>query len=257
MVDLVGRVSPIHSGDGTSAASARYAHPGLGLHGHGAMAGVDCRHPYWTRDLSAQQAPQRDPLRYLTSILTSIDEAPEALAARLLYRFGSVGRIAQASDIELRQAANSGERWVDALLMMRRLVHDGMREELIRTPLGEDRSALFSYLLMTMKNLVEERMIAIFADAASFVIAEEVIAEGSDAHVLLTPRRILGRAMNLDARRIMLAHNHPSGCSKPSKLDVKHTLVLCRQARDLGMVIEDHLIIGHSNVFSMKDGGLI
>ncbi|WP_296722770.1 JAB domain-containing protein [Erythrobacter sp.] len=175
----------------------------------------------------------------------------------MLYRFGSIGRIAQASDNELRQSASHGEGWVEALLMIRRLVHDGVREELVRTRLGEDRSALLSYLLMTMKNLPEERMIAIFADANSYVIAEEVIAEGGESHILITPRRVLGRAMKLDARRITLAHNHPSGCAEPSSLDVEHTLVLCRQARELGMMIEDHLIIGQSNVVSMKDRGLL
>lgn len=141
--------------------------------------------------------------------------------------------------------------------MIRRLVHDGVREELVRTRLGEDRGALFSYLLMTMNNLPEERMVAIFADANSYVIAEEIIAEGGESHILITPRRILGRAMKLDARRITLAHNHPSGCAEPSSLDVEHTLLLCRQARELGMMIEDHLIIGQSNVVSMKDRGLL
>lgn len=141
--------------------------------------------------------------------------------------------------------------------MVRRLMHDGMREELVRTRLGEDRRALWTYLSMTMKNLPEERMIAIFADGESYVIAEEIIAEGGDAHILITPRRILGRAMNLDARRILLAHNHPSGCPDPSERDIRNTLVLCRQARELGMVIEDHLVIGHRNVVSMKDRGLI
>ena len=154
---------------------------------------------------------------YLTTLLSPIDESPHALASRLLYRFGSIGKIAQASDNELRQAAVSGERWVDAFLMVRRLMHDGMREELIRTRLGEDQNALFSYLSLTMKNLPEERMIAIFADAASYVIAEEIIAEGGDAHILITPRRILGRAMNLDARRIGAGAQSPIGMRRAKR----------------------------------------
>jgi len=253
----MGRLSPVHRRDGARVAPVGHAYPAAGIYSDGTLAGVDRHSSYWPRDLPAQPAPQRDPHSYLTTLLSPIDESPDALASRLLYRFGSIGKIAQASDNELRQAAVSGERWVDAFLMVRRLMHDGMREELVRTRLGEDRNALFSYLSLTMKNLPEERMIAIFADAASFVIAEEIIAEGGDAHILITPRRILGRAMNLDARRIVLAHNHPSGCAEPSERDIKNTLVLCRQARELGMVIEDHLIIGHRNVVSMKDRGLI
>jgi DNA repair protein RadC len=136
-------------------------------------------------------------------------------------------------------------------------MHDGVRERLVRTKLGEDREALCSYLLVTMQNLSDERMLAIFADAEGFVIAEEVIAQGNDAQVLITPRRIFGRALNLDARRILLAHNHPSGSPEPSPFDIKHTSQLCRQARELGLEIEDHLIVGCRQVSSMKDRGLI
>ncbi|AUX69643.1 hypothetical protein CHX26_09175 [Porphyrobacter sp. HT-58-2] len=131
-----------------------------------------------------------------------------------------------------------------------------MRERLVRTRLGEDRSSLCSYLLMMMRNLSEERMIAFFADAEGYVISEEVIAEGQEAHVVLTPRRVFSRALNLDARRILLAHNHPSGCAHPSLLDIEHTRLLSRQASDLGLTIDDHFVVGAREVTSMKDRGL-
>lgn len=63
--------------------------------------------------------------------------------------------------------------------------------------------------------------------------------------------------MNLDARRVLLAHNHPSGNANPSLQDIEHTRMLCRQAEGLGLVIEDHLIVGAREVVSMKDRGLI
>lgn len=175
----------------------------------------------------------------------------------MLYRFGSIGRIAQAPDNELRHAARTDERWVDALLMMRRLMHDGAREQLVRSRLGEDQEALFSYLLMTMRHLPEERMVAIFADADSYVIAEEILADGASAHVLITPRRVFARALNLDARKILLAHNHPSGCAEPSPFDLKNTRLLVRQARGLGLTIVDHLIVGARTITSMRDRGML
>jgi DNA repair protein RadC len=175
----------------------------------------------------------------------------------LLYRFGSIGRIAQATDIELRAVADKGEAWIDAFLVVRRIMQDGMREELTRTPLGANRRALCAYLLASMQELQEERMIAIFADNQGFVISEETIAEGGSGHLLLTPRRIFGRAMKLDADRILLAHNHPSGNAQPSVLDITTTKALVLQARDLGLCIEDHLIVGRREVVSMKDRGLL
>lgn len=253
----MGRLGSIYRGDGAFSAGAGLAHATHRLRRDGALAGLVSGNSDGARDAAPCQAISRDSLQHLSGLLAPLHHEPETLAARLLYRFGSIGRIVQAPDHELRIAALTDEKWVDAFLVVRRLMHDGMRETLVRSRLGENREALFSYLLMTMRHLSEERMLAVFADADGFVIAEEIIAEGEAGHLLVTPRRVFTRALNLDARKILLAHNHPSGCAEPSTLDVKHTRLLARQATGLGLAIEDHLIVGGRVVTSMKDRGMI
>jgi DNA repair protein RadC len=189
-------------------------------------------------------------------LLAPLHDDPKGLATRLLYRFGSIGRIVQASECELRQAAQAGESWAELLLNTRRLMQDGMRETLVRTRIGENRQALINYLILTMRNLREERILAIFADPDGYVISEELIAQGDGLQVLLNPRTIFGRAFSLDAHRILLAHNHPSGNASPSLSDIEHTRRLCRQAADLGLKIDDHLVVGAHEVTSMKERGL-
>lgn len=257
MVDLVGRLDSVHRADAPSAAAHRDAHRALHLCHDGAVAGLDSSPDHWTGNISLPSKGESSVLRHLTGLLGPLHSDPEQLAARLLYRFGSIGRISQAPGSELRQAAQADERWVDALIMVRQLLHDGMREHFVRTRLGADRQALVSYLLMTMRHLSDERLMAFFADSEGFVIAEEIIAEGSDAHVLLTPRRIFSRALKLDARIIVLAHNHPSGCASPSPLDIDSTRRLAEQATSLGLTIDDHFVVGARAVTSMKDRGLI
>lgn len=200
---------------------------------------------------------QRDCQRHLSRLLGPIADQPDHLAARLLYRFGSIARISQASEIELRRAANEGETWAEAIIVGRKLVEDGLRESLVRTNLNHSQSMLRSYLLATMQHLTEERMVAIFADFAGEIIAEEIIAYGAETDVRVTPRKLFGRALNLDAWRIVLAHNHPSGCSSPSKHDIEQTHSLTKQAAGLGMTIEDHLIVGYRRVTSMRERGLL
>ena len=253
----MGRIGPIHRRDGSCPADAGLADATYRLCRNGALARLAGGHSDRGRNVAADQAISRDSHQHLSCLLAPLHHDPASLARRLLYRFGSIGRIVQASDVELRHAAKAGEKWVDPLLMVRRLIHDGMRETIVRTRLGEDREAMFSYLLMTMGQLPEERMLAVFADADGYVIAEEIIAEGDAARVLVTPRKVFTRALNLDARKILLAHNHPSGCAEPSMVDIEQTRLLNRQAAGLGLVIEDHLIIGASTVTSMRDRGVL
>ena len=256
-MDLVGRLGPVDRGDGARIASYRSADACPRLRHHGALASLDGGAYHRSGNFSASPPTTGGSQRHLSTLLTPLHNQPENLAARLLYRFGSIARIAQATEAELRQICLVGENWVEAFVGIRQLIHDGMREKLFRTRLGTDRQTLLTYLLMTMRNLREERMVAIFADREGFVIAEEVLAEGGETHVALTPRKIFGRALNLDARQILLAHNHPSGWAEPSEQDVRLTQSLCRQADELGLSIEDHLIVGAREVVSMKERGLI
>lgn len=253
----MGRISPAPRGDGPFAQALRHADPASGLRGNGAVASLDRDPAHGTRARSTCPPPKDGLYRHLTGLLAALHPRPELLASRLLYRFGSLARIVHASEPELRQSADPGETWVDTLVMARQLVLDGMREDVVRTKLGDHPQALISYLLARMQGLREEQMLAVFADATGYIISEEVIAEGESGHVLVTPRRILGRAMKLDARRIVLAHNHPSGCAKPSDLDIKYTRLLADQAVHLGLVIEDHLIVGRGYVESMKQLGFL
>jgi len=196
-------------------------------------------------------------LHHLSGLLAPLATDPAELASRLLARFGSISAITDASEADLRNCALHGEPWIELFLVVRQLLHDGLREQVIRTRLGGDRKPLERYLLSAMRGLRSERMVAIMADVAGFVISEEVVAEGSEGQLHLSPRRFFGRALALDARRILIVHNHPSGCAEPSASDIAQTKELMAQAERLGVTFDDHLIVGRREVVSMRDRGLM
>lgn len=192
----------------------------------------------------------------LSQLLAPLESKPDQIAARLLTRFGSLGKLAQAPVAELREAAMAGELWANALIAVRQLLEAGVPDREASAYEGRDQHALSARLLATMRNLTEERLVAIFADCKGSVIAEETIAEGSRATVLLSPRQVFRKALHLDARGILLIHNHPSGSAEPSLLDIESTRKLARQAVDLGLILIDHLVVGAQEVTSMKSRGL-
>ena len=257
MVGAVGRISTIACCRCSRAQGVHGSPSSPCLCDHGEVAGLVSHIGNGSGRVGAQPPGGKESLRHLAALLEPLHSNPEELADRLLCHFGSIGGIAVAPDSDIRSCATYGERWVDAYLMVRRLLNDGLREKVTRSRLGENPRTLSRYLLNTMRGFREERMLAIFADAAGFVISEEFIAEGSQGNLLLSPRRIFGRALTLDARRILLAHNHPSGVADPSKIDIEQTKALVAQARALGVFIEDHFIVGRSQVVSMRARGLI
>ncbi len=252
----MGRFGAIHCGDGAPFANDKFANPAVGLCSDGALAGLDRHRAHRGGDLVLCKTVCASSLRHLTSLLAPLDQQPEKLAERLLREFGSIAAIVNASGPELQQGSDGNEFWLDAFLSIRQLLDDGLRENLVRTSLDANAVELKRYLLSAMGHLLEERMIAIFADREGQVIAEEVVAEGEESYLLVNARRIFGRALKLDARRMVLAHNHPSGSPEPSPSDVEQTLLLIEQGAQLGVAINDHLVVGRRNVVSMKARGL-
>jgi len=55
------------------------------------------------------------------------------------------------------------------------------------------------------------------------------------------------------AKSLILAHNHPSGDSKPSKADLDITEKLKIAGDMLQIPILDHIIVGRDCFYSMKD----
>ena len=257
MVDALGKLRPANSGDGAPAANDECANSSSGLRRDGALAGLDRAYHYSGRYRSLL-SPPRDTLQlHLSSLLAPLASDPEALAERLLRKFGSLHAIVNAEETDLRSVAAYDETWLSAFLVVRRLLNDGFREEVVQSRLGENPRAMERYLRSTMGGLREERLLAFFADYAGYIISEEVVGDGSVTGVSCSPRRIFSRALSLDARRIVIAHNHPSGSAEPSDADIEQTAELKRQAKCLDIEIEDHFIVGRKSITSMRRAGLL
>jgi DNA repair protein RadC len=61
----------------------------------------------------------------------------------------------------------------------------------------------------------------------------------------------------LNASALIVAHNHPSGDSKPSREDIEMTRELKAAAKALEVELHDHVVIGHGNHASFRSLGLL
>jgi DNA repair protein RadC len=70
-------------------------------------------------------------------------------------------------------------------------------------------------------------------------------------------REILTDAVRLGTAGLILAHNHPSGSTEPSRLDRKITHRLAQAAEAMNVAIVDHLIFAGEQCTSMRRLGLL
>lgn len=84
------------------------------------------------------------------------------------------------------------------------------------------------------------------------IIGRSIISVGSATETVAHPRDIFRTAIQKDAARIVVAHNHPSGSTEPSSEDLALTRQLLEGGRMLGLPVLDHLILGSGQYTSLR-----
>lgn len=144
-----------------------------------------------------------------------------------------------------------------AIAVARELSVLAAREALVGEPTEPDSPRLRQYLIRRLGICREECVLVLYLTGEGLFIAEDFHdgAHGSSATMPL--RRTVRRAFDLDARRLVIAHNHPSGNPEPSATDIRTTRHFIDVAGALDFVLDDHIIVGGSRAVSLRDRGLI
>lgn len=77
------------------------------------------------------------------------------------------------------------------------------------------------------------------------------ISLGGSNFAVICPKDILSEAIKMEAPRIILVHNHPSGDPTPSKADFNMTEKVNKAAELMGIQLLDHIVIGDMNYISI------
>ncbi|MGH1337034.1 MAG: JAB domain-containing protein [Aureispira sp.] len=85
----------------------------------------------------------------------------------------------------------------------------------------------------------------------------ELISLGTVNKTLVEPMEVFSLALQKQAVKIILCHNHPSGELKPSAEDQDITDRLLQVGRIVNMPVIDHLIISDISYLSFADIGLL
>ena len=101
-----------------------------------------------------------------------------------------------------------------------------------------------------------ERLQVAYLDAGRRLI--ELQLHGGGANTIDLPlRRIVAKALELQARELVIAHNHPSGDPAPSDADLRMTRQLDSVVKPLGLKLRDHLIFAGGRWTSFYAAGLL
>lgn len=163
------------------------------------------------------------------------------LAQHLLSHFGSLKALMEASLQELQEIKGIG---IAKAIQLHAAFALSLRLEHVEFPLVDTSEKAYSLIRQEMEKQRIEVLMILLLDTAKRCIHREILSKGTLSELLLHPREIFYTAIKHRAHSIILAHNHPSGDSTPSKQDAQITEKLLDASRLVGIPILDHLIIG-------------
>lgn len=96
-----------------------------------------------------------------------------------------------------------------------------------------------------------EKVKVILLNSKNIVLKIKDISYGGTNFAMIEPKEILAEAIKLQAPKIIVIHNHPSGDVTPSKADFNITDRIYEASQILGIEFLDHIIIGDNKYESI------
>ncbi len=170
-------------------------------------------------------------------------------AEGILRQASSLGSLAAMGLAELRKLGLSRAEVARFAVLLE--VHRRSTRGPERRLLTSSRAAA-AYLLPKVRGWTEERFGLLGLDGRGGPVADRVLAHGTTTACLISPREFFREALRVGAVRALAWHNHPSGDPAPSREDIQLTRRLRAAGEELGVRLEDHLILGRESWHSFR-----
>ncbi len=126
-----------------------------------------------------------------------------------------------------------------------------------KQPIVTSSKQVANYLKALLQFKNHEVFIALFLNASSTILHNELISEGGIAGTVVDTRILVKKALEYNAVKIILCHNHPGGGLEPSKSDIALTTKIKTAAALFDIVVNDHIIVSSNGYYSFADNNLM
>lgn len=112
-----------------------------------------------------------------------------------------------------------------------------------------------TWLQLHLARQEREVFVVLYLDNQHRLLEHETLFLGTISHTEVHPREIVKSALRHNAAAVIIAHNHPSGMTEPSKADRTITHQIVNALNLVEVRVLDHFIIGDGNTLSFAEMG--
>ncbi|MDX8392398.1 MAG: DNA repair protein RadC [Mariprofundaceae bacterium] len=189
----------------------------------------------------------------LTYAIPRSDVKP--VAKQLLQVFGTLAGVFDAPVIELAQVKGVGEKAAVFLNIVKQAELRYLASDLPGKKIFDRPEKVKAHLRFLVQGRGMECFGAIFTDQQNRHLATQIMFEGTVDRTAVYPRNLMKRALELDAKGLVLFHNHPGGTPRASDEDIALTRRMLGVCEPLDIKLLDHFLIAGVAVLSFKEEG--
>jgi len=189
----------------------------------------------------------------LTYAIPRVDVKP--IAKALLKMFGTLAGVFDAPVSELKDIKGMGEKGAVFLSLVRQVEVRYLASDLPGKSVFDRPEKVRAHLRLLVQGRGMECFGAIFTDQQHRHIATQVMFEGTVDRAVVYPRNLMKRALELDAKGMILFHNHPGGTPRASEEDIALTKRMEEACLPLDIKLLDHFLVAGKVVLSFKENG--
>ncbi len=180
-----------------------------------------------------------------------------ALSRQLYNKYGSIHHLLATPIESLMKNAGIKENTAVLLKMIHNITELEYKSVLDSAPIFHNQEKLENYckLIVGGKNIEEFHVL--YLDAQFKLIEDQLHSSGTVDWTAVYIREIVKNALDLNARSVVLIHNHPTPYTTFSSQDIEITCELEKALTQLGINLYDHFLVSGDVVYSARNMRLL
>ncbi len=177
------------------------------------------------------------------------------IAKRLFTQFSTLAGVFDAHVEELQNIEGLGKESALYLKLLKAAHTSYLSADLADKPLLSSPEVVKNWLRLKLQGQSIEYFGALFTDQQNRCISSEILFEGTIDRAVVYPRSLIKRALELDAKGMIVFHNHPGGTAVASEQDIQLTRQLMEACSVLDIKLLDHFLLAGKEVLSFQEQG--
>ena len=179
------------------------------------------------------------------------------LSRQLYKKYGTIPNLLSAPMESLTENEGIKENTATFFKVLHKLMELEYKSVLDTSPIFHNHEKLENYCRILLAGKSVEEFHVLYLDGQYKLIKDEMHSSGTIDWAAVYVREIVKKALDLNARSIVMVHNHPSGYTSFSEQDILITTELETALQKLDVGLYDHLLVSGDVIYSARNMHLL